>query len=295
MDTIQIITQFAEEKECLISIADPLPIIGVRDRLEQTETPFVSKSIERRLSPALHLPQVKSVIVLGAPYAPACEEIRPILASAGDPYTGLISSMAIGRDYHKTVRALLNELAGRINPGKYRILTDSSGLVEREWAVKAGLGFWGKNCCVISPSKGSFFYLGLLLTDLPISVKTNTVPSACGTCARCVNACPGKALAPYHVDYTKCVSYITQKDGVLSAVDEMRMGRHVYGCDICQRVCPYNVGVAGEYPAVNLNCLADMTEAGFERMCGNTVMGWKGLVILKRNARAVFKTVYNRR
>jgi len=250
--------------------------------------------LERRLSPVFHLPEVKSIIVIGVPYTPVSDEVSPILAAPGDQFAGLISTMALSRDYHKTVRELLTELAGRINPARYKILVDSSALVEREWAVKAGVGFWGKNCCVISPSKGSFFYIGLLLTDLEISVKTDTVPQKCGTCTQCIDACPGKALTPYHVDYKKCISYITQKCGALSAEDEIIMGSHVYGCEICQRVCPYNKEAACGYPPVNLNRLINMTEDEFAAACGNTVMGWKGLKILKRNAQAVFKTVYNR-
>ena len=203
--------------------------------------------------------------------------------------------MALSRDYHQTVRALLNELAGRLQPAKYKILVDSGGLPEREWAVKAGLGFWGKNCCVISPSKGSFFYIGLLLTDLDISDKTDSVTRTCGDCMRCVDACLGGALAPYRLDYKKCVSYITQKDGDLSPEEELIMGRHVYGCDICQRACPYNKYVAGEYPAASLGRLINMTEDEFVKYCGNTVMGWKGIKILRRNANIVFKTAYNRR
>ena len=251
--------------------------------------------MERRLSPAAHLPGVKSVIALGVPYAPPCDGAAPILAAPGEPYTGLISSMALSRDYHAVVRDLLKELAGLIRPGKYKILADSSGLVEREWAVKAGLGFWGKNCCVISPAKGSFFYIGLLLTDLAVSATTDTVSAACGDCTRCIDACPGKALTPCRLDYRKCVSYITQKEGELTAEEASIMGRHVYGCDICQRVCPYNEGVAGDYPAVSLNALANMTADEFGQACENTVMGWKGLKILKRNAQSMFKTVYNRR
>jgi len=282
------------EKGCLAGITDPEPIPGLQARLEQTETPFVSRSLERRLSPAVHLPGVKSVIALGVPYAPARGEISPLLAAPGEPYTGLLSSMAVGRDYHQTVRELLTELAGRIKPLKYKIFVDSGGLVEREWAVKAGLGFRGKNCCVISASKGSFFYIGLLLTDLEISVKTDIVPQGCGTCARCIDACPGSALSPYRLNYKKCVSYITQKDGTLSAEEELAIGRHVYGCDACQRACPYNKAYAGEYPSVGLNYIMNMTSDEFAVCCNNTVMAWKGLKILKRNAAAVFKTAYNR-
>jgi len=289
------ISQFASEHNCLSGIADPAPIAGLRERLEQTETPFVSKSMERRLSPAAHLPGVKSVIALGVPYAPACGEISPLLAAPGEPYTGLISSMAISADYHRTVRALLEELVGRVQPGKYRILVDSGGLVEREWAVKAGLGFWGKNCCVISPAIGSFFYIGLLLTDLDISATTDTVSPACGDCTLCISACPGKALSPYRLDYRKCVSYITQKEGVLTPEEESIMGRHIYGCDACQRACPYNKGVLGDYPSVSLKAVMDMSEGDFDRTCKNTPMGWKGLKILRRNAANVFRSVYNRR
>jgi len=288
---LQTIYGFAEEKNCLIGITDPYPIPSLKERLDQTETPFVSGSIERRLYPDVYLPGVKSIIALGVPCAPACNESSSILAAPGEPYTGLISSMAISRDYHQAVKGLLNELAGRIQPMKYKIFADSGGLVEREWAVKAGLGFWGKNCCVISPSKGSFFNIGLLLTDLELPVSQAKKAQNCGDCSMCIDACPGKALTPYRLNYSCCVSYITQKDGALTDAERSIMERWVYGCDICQQVCPYNKRAA--FYAVSLPILMNMTEEGFLRACGSTVMRWRGLGILKRNAFSVFKTVYN--
>ncbi|MDR2649331.1 MAG: DUF1730 domain-containing protein [Clostridiales bacterium] len=288
-----LITQFAEQKNCLIGIADPNPIPGVRERLEQTETPFAPKPPMRKLSPADYLPDVKSVIVLGASYAPPCAEVSSIIARPGEPYTGLISSMALSPDYHRTVRALLIELAGLISAPHYKILVDSGGPVEREWAVKAGLGFWGKNCCVISPSnKGSFFNIGLLLTDLALPASQPGDMDGCGTCTRCLEACPGKALEPFRLNYKNCVSYITQKNGELSAEEQRIMGKQIYFCDICQRVCPYNEGVAPEQVKVSLTGLMNMTEDTFGQTCVYTAMNWKGFKILKRNAATVFNTIY---
>ena len=291
---MQIVTGFAEDNNCLAGITKPDPIPWLKERLEHTETPFTSKSLNRRLLPDVHLPEVKSVIVIGVPNTGACGEVSPLLATPGELCTGLISCMALSHDYHQTVRGLLSELIRRIQPLKYRIAVDGGGLVEREWAVKAGLGFWGKNCCVISPFKGSFFNIGLLLTDFEISDTPASISHSCGTCTKCIDVCPGKAITPHRLDYTKCVSYITQKDGSLSSDDELIMGRHVYGCDICQRVCPYNNGIMPEFPDVSLQSIINMTEDEFNRTCASTVMGWKGLGILKRNAQSVFKTVYNR-
>ena len=265
--------------------------------------------------PSLHLPEVKSIIVLGIPYVPS-EDNFSILAEPGEPYIGLISSIALSPDYHRTAMKLLNELIKRISPLNYKILVDSGGLVEREWAVKAGLGFWGKNCCVISPSKGSFFNIGLLLTNLNLQATQylQTAPASnyqdCGACTKCIDACPGKALTPFRLNYKNCVSYITQKSGTLSAEEQDKMGRWVYGCDVCQRVCPYNDAVSifahgsckdvdqkaaaySIYQEVSLPKLINMTEEEFNRIYGQRVMAWKGIQILKRNAHIVYKTVYS--
>jgi epoxyqueuosine reductase len=200
--------------------------------------------------------------------------------------------MALGRDYHRSVRELLGDLAGRISARRYKILVDGGGLVEREWAVKAGLGFWGKNCCVISPSKGSFFNIGLLLTDLELPSSKECSGVDCGACTRCLDACPGKALVPFKLNHKNCVSYITQKNGELSYEDRAIMGRQVFFCDICQRVCPYNKEIAPEPAVVSLTRLMNMSEEEFRQTCAHTAMNWKGLKILKRNAVSVFSALY---
>ena len=302
---LQIISQFAKEKNCLIGITDPTPIHGLKERLEQTETPFTNKSLERRLLPSHHLSSVKSIIVLALPYAPLGEEISSVIAAADEQYIGLISSMALNLDYHKSIKGLLDELVQLISPHNHKILVDSGGLVEREWAVKAGIGFWGKNCCIISPSIGSFFNIGLLLTDLELPSlifenesthllgNTSNEKNNCGECTKCIEACPGKALTPFRLYHKKCVSYIGSKKGELTEEEQKIMGRWVYGCDVCQRVCPHNEAVLPECPDISLHNLM-MNEEKFNQIFGQTTLTWKGPEILKRNVTAVFKTTYKR-
>ena len=248
---------------------------------------------------------MKSIIVLALPYAPLSEEISSVIAAPNEQYIGLISSMALNVDYHKSIKELLNELAQLISPANYKILVDSGGLVEREWAVKAGLGFWGKNCCIISPSIGSFFNIGLLLTDLELpslvfenepthlSVNASKEKDNCGECTKCIDACLGKALTPFRLYYKKCVSYIGSKKGELTEEERKIMGRWVYGCDICQQVCPYNEAVLPKCPDISLYSLI-MDEEKFNQIFGQTTLTWKGPEILKRNVYAVFKTTYKR-
>ena len=300
---MQAISQFAKEKNCLIGITNPTPIQGLKERLEQTETPYTSKSLERRLLPSHHLPSVKSIIVLALPYAPISDEVSSILATSDEKHPCLISSMALNLDYHKSIKGLLNELVQLISPTHHKILVDGGGLVEREWAVKAGLGFLGKNCCIISPSIGSFFNIGLLLTDLDLPVPqvfpTHTLDGIsnekdnCGNCTKCIDSCPGKALTPFRLYHKKCVSYISSKKGELTEEEQKAMGRWVYGCDICQRVCPYNEAMLPECPDISLHSLL-MDKEKFNQIFGQTVLTWKGPEILKRNVNAVFKTMYNR-
>jgi epoxyqueuosine reductase len=305
IEILQTLTQFAREKNCLIGITDPAPIHGLKERLEQTETPYTSKSLELRLLPSRHLPNVKSIIVVALPYTPLNEVVFSILAAPDEQYTGLISSMALNSDYHESLRELLNELANLISSTEHKILVDGGGLVEREWAVKAGIGFWGKNCCVISPTMGSFFNICLLLTDLNLPLNAFGNESGhpnmgrsndkenCGNCTKCIDACPGNALTPFSLNHKKCVSYISSKKGPLTDEEQKIMGRWVYGCDICQRVCPFNEAALPECPNLSLHSLI-MNEENFNQIFGQTTLAWRGSKILKRNVAAVFKTTYKR-
>ncbi len=191
-------------------------------------------------------PWARSVIVCAINY----NTDQPYSTQVNDSTPGWISRYAWGReDYHdavlrrlKQVEATLQNSAADINPALMtHSYVDTGPIVERVFAKYAGVGWIGKNTCVINQKKGSWLFLGVILTSLELPPDT---PAAdrCGTCTRCIEACPTDAiLAPYQLDSNRCISYLTiEKRG--SIPEELRsgMGRHVFGCDICQDVCPWN-------------------------------------------------------
>jgi epoxyqueuosine reductase len=300
IEVVNAIRGFAAEHNCTVGICRAEPIKGLQDRLRPA--PFVNRNLRRRLCPEEHLHGVKSVVVLGMPYgaeaakgggldseSEACPNNGP-----GGGRCGIICGMAAAPDYHVVLKNVLRNLAAelqRAQPCECRAIVDGGGLVEREWAVKAGLGFWGKNCLVISPSGGSFFNIGLLLTtlELPEAKPRMAGPSGCGECQRCVKACPGHAIAAegYAIDYTRCASYLTQKKTELTAAEQRIIGQRLYGCDTCQRACPYNSGhMAGE-KRVKLDWVLGLDKPEFEKTLGQTAAGWIGLPLLQRNARII--------
>lgn len=161
---------------------------------------------------------------------------------------GRIARYARGRDYHKVLkkllRKLLQELQARLHGNlEWRIFTDAVPLLERAFARNAGLGFVGKNTMLIQPGQGSFFFIGEALIDAAvIDVPPTHVRGSCGTCARCLNACPTEAfIEAYQLDARRCISYLTiEKKGLFSTWEQQALGEWVFGCDICQEVCPFN-------------------------------------------------------
>jgi len=161
------------------------------------------------------------------------------------PNAAVVSIYARGRDYHKSLRERLQKLASRIEgeAGQfgYRVATDSAPVLEVELARKAGLGWRGKHTLLLSQDSGSMFFLGEILTDLPLPVDAPT-SDHCGTCSRCIDICPTRAItAPYELDARRCISYLTiEHHGSIPIELRKLIGNRVYGCDDCQLVCPWN-------------------------------------------------------
>jgi epoxyqueuosine reductase len=162
-----------------------------------------------------------------------------------DPESGYVSRYALGRDYHKVVRRRLAKLAERIQAHSasesYRVFVDSGPVLEKAFARNAGLGWIGKHTNLINRRAGSYFFLGEILTDLPLPVDTPETDH-CGTCRACIEACPtGAIVAPYELDATRCISYLTiELRGSIPEPFRKAMGNRIYGCDDCQLVCPWN-------------------------------------------------------
>ena len=150
-------------------------------------------------------------------------------------------------DYHSVMRKRLEQLCATLKSevGEFesRCFVDTGPLVERVYAKYAGLGWEGKNTCLIHESQGSWFFLGVILTSLELSPaeRVQPMPDRCGSCTRCIEACPTDALTPYRMDASRCIAYLTiEKRGPIPEELAAKMGRHVFGCDICQEVCPWN-------------------------------------------------------
>ena len=197
----------------------------------------------RRLDTPLMLEGARSVVCLARKYRREDEE-------ADSPLAQSVARYARGRDYHNHVRRKLRQLAGFIRrmgsdaaPVRARPLCDDAPILERAWAAKSGLGFVGKNGMIIVPGQGSFVLLGEVITTLPM-VYDAPINERCGSCTRCLDACPTQAFAaPWVLDARKCVAYLTiEKRGPIP--DELQVGvaDHLFGCDDCQTVCPFNSG-----------------------------------------------------
>jgi len=205
-------------------------------------------------------------------------------------------------DYHKVLlkrlKALDARLHSRLGEFESRAYVDTGPVVERSLAVAAGLGWTGKNTCLIHPKLGSYGFLGVLLTSLPVEeekVYVAPLPDRCGSCTRCIEACPTDALiAPYQMDATRCIAYLTiEHKGVIPEKLATGIGRQVFGCDICQDVCPWNrkapIGADRELEAraelVNptLEWLAAMDERAFEQNFNGSPVRRTGFAGLRRN------------
>jgi epoxyqueuosine reductase len=192
----------------------------------------------------------------------------------GDGQSAYIARYALGRDYHKVLRARLQQLADRIHADVggfgYRVFTDSAPVLEVALAAKAGLGWRGKHTLLLTRDMGSYFFLGEIYTDLPLPV-TDPVSGHCGTCTSCLDACPtGAIVAPYELDARRCISYLTiELPGTIPEHLRPLIGNRVYGCDDCQLACPWNrfAQVTGEHDF-------DAIRHGLDRASLVTLFGW---------------------
>ena len=235
-----------------------------------------------RDDPRQLLASARSVISVGRLY----HTPWPCSTQFDEAGRGWISRYAWGGDYHHEMRAGLKRLEGALRQSagsmEARILVDTAPLLERTYARLAGLGWIGKNTCLINQQRGSWFFLGELLVSLEID-PDQPPPDRCGTCTRCIDACPTAALVPsaggYTLDSRLCISYFTiELRGAVPGEHRERMGAHLFGCDICQDVCPWNrrAPVTGD-PAFQprrfappLEEMARISEAGFREMFGGT-------------------------
>ncbi len=203
------------------------------------EMGYMGNHLEKRLDPRLLVENARSVISVLLNYFPEQKQ--------SDPEAPVLSKYAFGTDYHFVMKDKLGELLKfiqtEIAPCDGRCFVDSAPVLDRAWAARAGLGWIGKNTNLISTEHGSFFFIGELILDLELPADEKNVRNHCGNCTRCIDACPTQALvAPYVLDARKCISYQTiENRGEIDSGLKGKFSNRVFGCDICQDVCPWNL------------------------------------------------------
>jgi epoxyqueuosine reductase len=231
----------------LVGIAPATPADGfahLQDWLAQGfagEMAYMQRHGDARRHPDAVLRDVRSVVMVGMNYNPGRGDDEP-----ADGLRGQVARYAAGADYHDVLRGKLNELLAWVQteaPGTHgRGVVDSAPLLERDFARRAGLGWFGKNTMLINKHLGSYSLLGALLLDRALAPSTPFEANHCGSCARCLDACPTDAFAgPYQLDARRCISYLTiELRGPIPAELRPGIGVWVFGCDVCQEVCPWN-------------------------------------------------------
>lgn len=200
------------------------------------EMGYMANNIEKRVDPCLLVEGAKSIISLAMNYYPETKQRTDVPQFAYYAY---------GKDYHDVMKERLQMLFDfiktRAEGVNGRVFCDTAPVMERYWAMKAGLGFIGKNSLLIIPRKGSYFFLGELVLNIEL-VYDEPCKLSCGNCRRCLDACPTKAIiAPKIIDARKCISYQTiEQKGEIDKTVATRIDNYFYGCDICQQVCPWN-------------------------------------------------------
>jgi epoxyqueuosine reductase len=204
---------------------------------------YMARHGARRARPAELVPGTASVVTVRLDYWPAdARDAGEVLADGALAY---VSRYAVGRDYHKVVRARLQKLADRmlaeLGPFTYRVFSDSAPVMEVALAARAGLGWRGKHTLLLSRDAGSTYFLGELFVGLDLA-RDEPAAAHCGTCERCLDACPTRAIvAPYRLDARRCISYLTiEHPGPIPEEFRAAVGNRIYGCDDCQLACPWN-------------------------------------------------------
>jgi epoxyqueuosine reductase len=212
------------------------------DRGYAGDMAYLERSAERRADVRNVLPTARTVVVTATVY----NTDRPYSTECADPNVAHIARYAWGDDYHDVLTSRLDALVAWMrmqtsDPFDARVYVDTGPVQERVYARHAGLGWIGKNTCVINPQLGSWIFLGEILCSLPLAVDAPSLDQ-CGTCTLCIEACPTQAiLAPGVLDSSRCISYLTiEQRGEIPETFASAIGSHVYGCDICQEVCPWN-------------------------------------------------------
>ncbi|HIP35267.1 MAG TPA: tRNA epoxyqueuosine(34) reductase QueG [Crocinitomix sp.] len=256
---------------------------------------YMSNHFDKRLNPALLVDGAKSVISVLLNYYPNKDLFKD---------KGLkISKYAYGTDYHFVLKHKLKDLLkfiiSEVGDVNARVFTDSAPVMDKVWAEKSGLGWQGKNGMLISKQKGSFFFVGEIILDVELEYD-NPTENHCGTCTKCIDACPTNAITKANViDGSKCISYLTieLKDEIIPKAYQNKMEGWIYGCDICQDVCPWNrfskphsIPEFNPHPELSNTEWTELTEEIFREIFKNSAVKRTKYKGLKRNISFVKQT-----
>ncbi len=244
------------------------------------EMTYIERGLAKRLDPRLILPEARSVVTVGCRYLPP--PLPPV--DWQQELRGRIAAYALGTDYHLTVTRRLDALVAfvcRLHAGTLaRAYVDSGPVLEREWAAGGGVGWFGKNTNILHTEEGSYFFLGEVLTNLDLDPDP-LLADHCGTCTRCLELCPTQALKPgYVLDARLCISYLTIEHRGSIPVDlRAKLGNWIFGCDVCQEVCPWNEKLTRRHGTPDTDTLLPylpdllrLDDEGFRRRFRNTAM-----------------------
>lgn len=280
--------------DCGISKAEFLPKEAVKMeewllRGNNAEMSYLERNKEKRYNPTLLVDNAKSVITVLYNYFPKKE------LSHTNNYK--ISKYAYGKDYHYIIKEKLTQLLNVIEENtkveNARVFTDSAPILDRSWARKSGLGYIGKNTLLINRKGGSFFFIGHIIIDVELQYEKSVDPvSYCGSCTKCIDACPTNAIKENYVDARSCISYLTiEHRGELPQSLAGNFNNMIFGCDICQDVCPWNrfssphneplFEPSEELLSMNKQNFDNLDKPHFKKLFKNTAVmrtGYKGLV-----------------
>lgn len=255
----------------------------------QGEMKYLETQFEKRTNPFALVKNLKSIVVCSLHYASSTSN-----NFCGKDYK--ISRYAFGEDYHIIVKKKLRKLISLIKEKEQtleaKIFVDNGPSMDKVWAKKSGLGWQGKNTCIIHPQYGSFFFIGTIYTNLNLS-EDKPIEEKCGSCRKCIDACPTQAITEdFTVNATKCISYLNKEATTIPEAYSEKVYPWIFGCDICQEVCPWNQKTEVKIDKVLIPSKKQlsldkknwekMTKAEFVQLFGKTPLNWQGFDKIKQ-------------
>lgn len=274
----KIIGDFCIKNDLQYGVIDNKPLKLLHGK---SDAPFSNYTIEERINPILTMESCKSIIVFLMPYK---------INTFNDKNKPLVSSPNMEYDYHNKFKSMLEKLIDNMLIEKsfeYKIIVDTGKLIERELAVKANLGYYGKNTNLINEKYGSSFFIGYIMIDFKIDNTNFSIENKdCGTCNLCVNICPTNCIVgDYTIDSNKCLSYLTQKKGDVDDCNKNIFQNKIYGCNECVKVCPHNAkNLYYNEEKLEFYDFLNNTNKQFKEKFKDTGFYWRGNNVIKRNA-----------